>query len=116
MKAAVPVLLVCAVMTLWAQDFPVTMLGVRVPEEAAALRIAEPVLIKKFGKQTIDDERPFKATLLNGVWMVYGTLCCPYKGRRNCEPGRCNGGVAELELRQSDGKVLSISHQKWLGR
>jgi len=85
---------------------------IRVPNEAEALRLAEPVLIKKFGKQTIDYERPFKATLLNGVWMVYGTLCCPYRGQRNCEPGRCNGGVAELELRQSDGKVLSISHQK----
>ena len=112
MKAVVLVLLVCAVITLWAQDFPATMF-IRVPDEAAALRIAEPALIKKFGKQTIEYERPFKATLLNGVWMVYGTLCCPYgKGRRTCEPGRCNGGVAELELRQSDGKILSISHGK----
>lgn len=112
MKAAICVLLLSAAITLWAQgSSPPT--SVRVPDDATALSIAEPVLIKQFGKQVIDEEQPFKATLQNGIWTVYGTLCCPYgKGRRTCEPGRCNGGVAELELRQSDGKVLSISHGK----
>jgi len=85
----------------------------RVPDEATALSIAEPALIKVYGKKTIDYERPLGATLHDGIWFVYGTLCCPDgKGHRNCEVGRCLGGVAELKLRQRDGKIISISHGK----
>jgi len=87
--------------------------GVRVPDAATALRIAEPALIKVYGKNKIDDEKPLTAKLENGVWKVYGTLCCPNRnGGRTCESGKCVGGVAALELRQSDGKILSISHTK----
>jgi hypothetical protein len=87
--------------------------NVRVPDAASALKIAEPALIKVYGKQQIDYERPLKATLQDGVWNIYGTLCCPdLKGRRACEEGKCVGGVAALRLRQSDGKILSISHTK----
>jgi NTF2 fold immunity protein len=85
---------------------------VRVPDAATALSIAEPALIKVYGKRQIDYERPLTATLDDGIWSVYGTLCCPDpKGQRTCD-GRCVGGVAVLKLRQSDGKILSISHTK----
>lgn len=85
----------------------------RVPDAATALKIAEPVLIKTYGKRQIDDERPLRAKLEDGIWSVYGTLCCPdEKGRRTCEEGKCLGGVAVLKLRQSDGKILSIMHYK----
>jgi hypothetical protein len=51
--------------------------------------------------------------LEDGVWNVYGTLCCPgRKGQRTCEIGKCVGGVAAVKVRQSDGKILSISHTK----
>jgi hypothetical protein len=82
----------------------------RVPDETAALQIAEPVLIKIYGKRVIDDERPLKAMLVDGVWNVYGTLCCPDK-KGHCEFG-CAGGVAHMKIRQSDGKVLSVMHTK----
>lgn len=83
----------------------------RVPDAATAVSIAEPALIKVYGKRQIDYEKPLAAKLENGVWKVYGTLCCPDRhGRRTCETGKCVGGVAALELRQSDGKILSISH------
>jgi NTF2 fold immunity protein len=86
---------------------------VRVPDSATALSIAEPALIKVYGKRQIDYESPLTATLADGIWSVYGTLCCPdAKGRRTCEVGHCVGGVAALKLRQSDGKILSISHGK----
>jgi hypothetical protein len=85
----------------------------RVPDAAAALSIAEPALIKVYGKRQINDERPLTATLDEGVWNVYGTLCCPdLKGHRTCEVGKCVGGVASAKIRQSDGKILAISHTK----
>ena len=84
-----------------------------VPDAATAVRIAEPALIKVYGKHQIDSEKPLTARLDDGVWSVHGTLCCPDRhGRRTCEIGRCVGGVAVLKLRQRDGKVLSISHGK----
>ena len=87
--------------------------SVCVPDAATALSIAEPALIKVYGKRQIDYEKPLTAMLKDGVWGVYGTLCCPdSKGNRVCEPDKCDGGVAALKLRQSDGKILSISHTK----
>jgi hypothetical protein len=86
---------------------------IRVPDAATALSIAEPALAKVYGKRQIDYEKPLTAKLENGVWKVYGTLCCPDRNeRRTCEAGKCDGRVAALELRQSDGKILSISHTK----
>jgi NTF2 fold immunity protein len=86
---------------------------VRVPDGATALKIAEPALIKTYGKRQIDDERPLTAKLDSGTWTVYGTLCCPDRnGHRTCEEGKCLGGVAVLKLRQTDGKILSIIHYK----
>lgn len=96
----------------WAQDSQVAT-NVRVPDAATAVHIAEPALIRVYGKRQIDYERPLRPVLEDGIWTVYGTLCCPdRKGRRTCEVGKCVGGVATLKLRQSDGKILSISHTK----
>lgn len=86
---------------------------VTVSDTATALKIAEPALIKEYGKRTIDSERPLTAKLESGIWTVYGTLCCPDRnGHRTCEEGKCVGGVATLKLRQRDGKILSIAHTK----
>lgn len=86
---------------------------VRVPDQETALQIAEPALIKTYGKRKIDYEKPLRAVLDGGIWTVYGTLCCPdSKGRRTCEVGRCFGGVATLKIRESDGKILAIYHTR----
>ena len=80
---------------------------------ATAVDLAERALVKVYGKHQIDYEKPLTAKLENGVWNVHGTLCCPGpNGQRTCEPYKCVGGVAALQLRQSDGKVLSVSHTK----
>src|SRR5690242_2289965 len=87
--------------------------SIRVPDEATALKIAEPALVKTYGRRQIDYERPLKATIDKGIWTVGGTLCCPDRnGHRTCEQGMCVGGVAVLKLRQRDGKILSINHYK----
>jgi hypothetical protein len=70
-----------------------------VPDAASAVRIAVAVWEPIYGKQHIASERPFHVTLRDGVWHVRGSL------RRGWI-----GGVAEADIRQSDGKVLHIIH------
>jgi hypothetical protein len=94
-------------------DLPNLIETVRVPNAATAISVAEPALVKTYGKRQIDYERPLTATLDKGIWTVAGTLCCPdRKGHRSCEQYMCVGGVAVLKLRQQDGKILSINHYK----
>jgi hypothetical protein len=51
-----------------------------------ALKIAEPALIKTYGKRQIDDEKPLTATLDKGNWTVSGTLWCTDRnGNRTSE-------------------------------
>ena len=47
--------------------------GIREPDAATAIKIAEPALIKVYGRKQIDYEKPLNATLEDGVWHVYGT-------------------------------------------
>ena len=95
------------------RDLPNVIETVLVPDAMTAVKIAEPALIKKYGKRQIAYESPLTAVLTNGIWTVYGDLCCPdRKGQRTCEIGKCLGGVATLQLRQTDGKILSIFHTK----
>lgn len=96
-----------------ASDFPNVIETVRVPDAATAVHIAERALAEAYGKRQIDHERPLTAVLDDGIWTVHGTLRCPDRvGTITCELGKCVGGVASLKLRQSDGKILSISHTK----
>jgi hypothetical protein len=82
----------------------------RIPDQETALKIAEPLLVKTYGRKQIDSEKPLSAVLAEGVWSVYGTLgCSDGKGGRT---NMCVGGVATIKLRQRDGKVLSIFHTK----
>ena len=84
----------------------------RVPNSATAIAIGSHAAIRVYGKKIIDDEEPLKAFLHDGVWTVDGTLCClDRNGKRNCE-GRCVGGVVVIKIRQSDGKILSMTHGK----
>lgn len=106
--AAILSIVVLAVIAL-----PTVAQSVAVPDSAAALKVAEPLLIERYGSKTIDYERPLHTELKNGVWRVFGTLCCPdRKGRRTCEVGKCIGGTAFVEIRQSDGKILTVGHYK----
>ena len=112
MKSAVHTGLLLVVLSTFAQDVHKAD-AVRVPDVATALKIAEPILVRTYGKRQIDSERPLSAELVGGVWITHGSLCCSDgAGRKTCEPGRCVGGVAQLKLRQKDGKVLSITHGK----
>ena len=74
-----------------------------VPDAETAIKIAEAVLIPIYGEKVINGEKPLKAELKDGIWIITGTLHCP-------EGHRCLGGVAEIEISKDDGRVLRVTH------
>ena len=73
--------------------------GGYVPTPEVAIAIAEAVLIPIYGEERIRNQRPLVAQIVDDVWMIRGTL-----------PRDHLGGVAELELERSDGRILRVSH------
>jgi hypothetical protein len=72
-----------------------------VPDEQTAIAIAVAVWNPIYGKEQIESEKPYKATLKNGVWTVYGTL-----------PEGYDGGTATAQISQDDGCILKVIHYK----
>jgi hypothetical protein len=70
-----------------------------VPNEKTAIRIAVAVWSPIYGEEKIEAEKPFVATLKNGVWMVHGSL-----------PKGLAGGVAIAQIAKRDGRILQVSH------
>src|SRR5689334_3181513 len=81
-----------------------------VPDKDTAVKIAEAVLIPIYGRKQIESERPFKASLQKGVWIVTGTLHC--KDQQGQVTESCKGGTAVLELSEEDARILSVMHYK----
>jgi len=72
-----------------------------VPDEATAVRIAEAVLIPIYGEEQIKSERPFKATLKDGIWLVQGYL-----------PRGLKGGTGIVKIAKSDARIVFLIHQQ----
>lgn len=72
-----------------------------VPDAATAIKIAEAVWIPIYGEETLKDERPFTADLVNGVWIVQGM-----------PPGLRVGGTAYAEISKETGRILNVIHFK----
>ena len=72
-----------------------------IPDEKTAIKIAEAVWVPIYGEQQIQSEKPFVASLKNGVWTVEGSL-----------PKGWVGGVAIAEISKRDGRILRVSHGK----
>jgi len=69
--------------------------------EQAAIDIALRAWIPVYGKEQIDGEKPYIATLENGVWYVHGSL-----------PANSDGGYAEAWISKDDGRVIKYIHGK----
>ena len=82
---------------------------VAVPDEATAVKLAEEALRRIYGQKVIESEKPFTATLTNGVWHVGGTLYCEDEHGARVTVG-CRGGVAEADIKQSNGRILKTQH------
>lgn len=72
-----------------------------VPDATTAVRIAEAVCIPIYGQAVVENERPFSASLKGETWTVTGFL-----------PKGMDGGVAIVELRKADARILRVSHGK----
>jgi hypothetical protein len=70
-----------------------------VPQASTAIKIAVAVWEQIYGEEQIARQKPFKATLANGVWTVEGSL-----------PELMVGGVAVAEIAKDDGQILRVSH------
>lgn len=72
-----------------------------VPDEATAIAIAVAVWMPIYGKDRIEEKKPYKAALKNGIWHVRGTI-----------PQGWKGGVPEAEISKYNGLILRVSHGK----
>ena len=74
-----------------------------VPTEAVAVKIAVAVWEPIYGVEDIARQKPYRATLADGVWTVQGTFA-EAEGRK--------GGVALAEIAKKDGRILRVTHGK----
>lgn len=72
-----------------------------VPDAETAIRIAEEVWFPMFGKDTIEKQKPYKVSLVDGFWFVEGTL-----------PDNALGGTVHISISQDDGTVLRAYHTR----
>jgi hypothetical protein len=82
---------------------------VKVLDAATAVILAEKALAKVYGKTQVESERPFTATLSDGIWHVVGTLHCKDK-KGNVITNACVGGTAMADIRKNDGRVIHVGH------
>jgi hypothetical protein len=72
-----------------------------VPNATTAIEVSKAILIPIYGDQ-IKEQMPFKADLIgDSVWIVKGT-----------QKKIALAGVAYIEIRKSDCKILKVTHGK----
>ncbi|WP_036879379.1 NTF2 fold immunity protein [Xylanibacter oryzae] len=72
-----------------------------IPDAKSAVDIAK-IILNYYYDGTFNNEKPFNVELVNNrVWYIYGSL-----------PKGYYGGVAQISIQKSDGKVLGIFHDK----
>ena len=73
-----------------------------IPNAKTAVDFAKIILNYHYGEEEINEEKPFDVELINNrVWYISGSL-----------PEGYLGGVAEIFIQKSDGKVLRMYHGK----
>ena len=72
-----------------------------VPDKETAIAIAVAVWSPIYGKEHIEERKPYNASLRDNVWYVSGSL-----------PKDMLGGVPEMEISKDDGRILRVTHGK----
>jgi hypothetical protein len=78
-----------------------------VPDETTAIRVAEAVFVPIYGEKHVRSERPFHATLKDGVWIVKGSL-----GKAPRPGDVVVGGTMMAEIERETGRIKSVYHMK----
>jgi len=71
------------------------------PDAGTAIAVAEPILFKIYGKDHILGEKPYNILLVDGYWMISGSL-----------PKGWLGGTFSIILSAKDGRVIQLVHYK----
>ena len=72
-----------------------------VPDEQTAISIAVAVWSPIYGQDNIAKQKPYQVFLVDGYWVVSGSL-----------PKRMVGGTAKIVISREDGRIINISHDK----
>jgi hypothetical protein len=75
--------------------------GTPIKDSVSLVKYAEPILFKIYSEKQIRSEKPYVVNLKNGIWTMDGTLPKGYKG-----------GTFHIEIRERDGKLISVTHFK----
>ena len=70
-----------------------------VPDEQTAISIAVAVWSPIYGKDEIAKQKPYQVFLVDGYWVVSGSL-----------PKQLVGGTAKIVISKEDGRIINISH------
>jgi hypothetical protein len=74
-----------------------------VPDESTAIKIAVAVWEPIYGRERIEQQKPYRAYLTDGIWTVTGTLD---------EDDAEFGGVAYAEIAKADGRIIRVFHEE----
>lgn len=70
-------------------------------DERSAVATVEPLLFKTYGKDEIINEKPYEVYLIDGYWVLSGTM-----------PDDIYGGTFLIVFSAKDGRVIELTHGK----
>jgi hypothetical protein len=72
-----------------------------IKDSLTATEVAEPILFSIYGKEHIEEQKPYKIYLINNYWVIYGVL-----------PEGYVGGNFLIIIDGRNSKVIRITHGK----
>lgn len=73
-----------------------------IKDKETATKIAEIYLFNVYGKKEVLNEKPYEIYLINGFWVILGTLPDYYAA----------GGTFEIIINSKNGEVIRLIHGK----
>jgi len=77
-----------------------------IPDRETAISVAEPILFKVYGKDHIVGEKPYNVHLIDGYWLISGTLPAALPDEDVV------GGTFLIIFSSKDGRVIKLMHGK----
>jgi hypothetical protein len=72
-----------------------------IKDKETAIRICEAILFKVYGKDNITSQQPYEINLIDGYWVLNGTL-----------PENMLGGTFLIIIHSTNGEVIRLTHGK----
>lgn len=72
-----------------------------IKDKGTAIAIAEAMLFKIYGKDNITAQQPYEVNLIDGYWILNGTL-----------PKNMLGGTFLIIIKATNGQVIKLTHGK----